>query len=281
MKKEIQIRKIHLNIYDVKRMKDFYSNVLRLVLRYEDETVLHYGFNDGTTAFLELHIKETPISGETATGLYHFALLLKTREELASILYHLAISKYTIVGAADHIVSEALYLKDPEGNDIEIYCDRPADSWTWKNGFVQMDTLPLKAEELIAIAKPWHGFPKTTTIGHLHFYGNDMAKADKFFKEIMNFELVAQLSQKAHFYAINKYHHHVGLNTWKGTELPLRIKEMLGFFEWDIAVDEAYYSEIKKNLEKNDYSYEAVNGILIIQDIIGTVLKIEIKKGEK
>src|SRR5260370_36415998 len=117
-------------------------------------------------------------------GLYHFALLVGDDVELGSFLKHRIDHQLPIDGASDHLVSQALYLSDPEGNGIEVYADRPRESWAWENGQISMDTQPLNAPELLKQAGPFEGFAAQSRLGHMHLNVGDLDRSMAFYQEL-------------------------------------------------------------------------------------------------
>jgi catechol 2,3-dioxygenase len=152
-----------------------------------------------------------------ATGLYHFAILVPTRADLGRVLQRLIEARVPI-GQGDHLVSEALYLSDPDDNGIEIYRDRPRDTWRWQNGQVQMATDPVDLQGLLVEAEREgqvpEGLPPGTTIGHVHLKVGDIPQASAFYHELFGFDVVAQLPS-ALFVSAGGYHHHLGMNIWE------------------------------------------------------------------
>ncbi|GAC1395075.1 MAG: VOC family protein [Chloroflexota bacterium] len=155
--------------------------------------------------------------GGRAAGLYHFAILVPTRLALGRWLRHWLAAGYPVPGQGDHLVSEALYLSDPDGNGIEIYRDRPRDTWTWSGGQVRMATDPVDLRGLLAEAdahgEPWAGLEAGTRVGHVHLQVGDIAQAARFYHEVLGFDIVARMPS-ALFVSAGGYHHHIGLNTW-------------------------------------------------------------------
>ena len=152
-----------------------------------------------------------------STGLYHVAILLPSRADLGRILLRLAEAGIEI-GQADHLVSEALYLSDPDGNGLEIYRDRPRASWRKENGMVKMATDPLDLYSLVEEGKrdalPWEVLPAGTRIGHIRLRAGDIPQAERFYHTILGFDITARMSS-ALFLSAGGYHHHIGLNTWQ------------------------------------------------------------------
>lgn len=151
------------------------------------------------------------------TGLYHAAILLPTRADLAGVLRLLIEARYPI-GASDHLVSEALYLDDPDGNGLEIYRDRPRAEWRYApDGQVAMDTLPLDAAGVLGELPPsgatWAGMPAGTRIGHMHLQVADLNTAEAFYHATLGFDIMCRFPG-ALFLSAGGYHHHIGLNIW-------------------------------------------------------------------
>ncbi len=183
---------------------------------------------DGQTALLSIEQPTDIIpTHQKTTGLYHFALLLPTREDLGAVLRHFAETNIRI-GAGDHLVSEALYLNDPDGNGIEIYSDRPDTEWTWKDGYVGMDTLQIDAQSILEAGAntQWNGLPEGTVMGHIHLSVKELVETEKFFNAL-GLQVVTPYPG-ALFMASGKYHHHVGLNTWNGVGASAPAENVVG-----------------------------------------------------
>ncbi len=172
------------------------------------------------------------------TGLYHAAILLPTRAALARVILRLAETRYRF-GASDHAVSEALYLDDPDGNGLEIYRDRPRDQWTWREGRVQMTTVPLDLESIVAELGDgdprWAPMPVGTTLGHMHLRVGDVEAAERFYADTLGFDVVAGFPG-ARFFSVDGYHHHLGTNAWESANGQLRSEGTAGLVEWEIVL---------------------------------------------
>lgn len=234
---ETQMGPVTLRVADLKRSADFYEDVLGFRRVEEQEGTLVLGSEDGTPLLTLLERPGARPMPRRASGLYHFAILLPTRADLGRMLRRLAEAGIEI-GSADHLVSEALYISDPDGNGIEIYRDRPRASWQWDGNTVRMATDPIDVQGLLAEAarepKPGAGLPAGTSapdsrtaaqeaggflpagtrMGHVHLQVSDIAQALGFYRDLLGFELTAQF-QGAAFISAGKYHHHMGLNTWQ------------------------------------------------------------------
>jgi catechol 2,3-dioxygenase len=153
-----------------------------------------------------------------APGLYHLAVLVPTRLDLAFALARIAEARYPLDGASDHLVSEALYLSDPDGNGIEIYRDRPRAEWPRAGDQLQMSTLPLDLDDVIgelrAATELQASVPSGTKIGHVHLQVSDLSEAERFYNGVLGFDVIVRGYPGALFVSAGGYHHHIGLNTW-------------------------------------------------------------------
>ena len=165
-----QIGSVSLNIRDMQRSLDFYTDKLGFQIHNQDKQIAYLGAGDND--LLILHENPNAPAIETQAGLFHYAILVPLRLDLAKSLNRLAVTQTQIQGASDHLVSEAIYLADPDGIGIEIYRDRPEDEWTWVNDHLNIDTLPLDLQgmldDLSSDDTTWTGLPSGTTIGHVH-----------------------------------------------------------------------------------------------------------------
>jgi catechol 2,3-dioxygenase len=209
---------VRLTVSDLDRSRALYEQVLGLTPTERVDGTLTLGVR-GERPLVELHgDASAPGLERRATGLYHLAVLMPTRRDLAFALARLAESPWSVDGASDHLVSEALYLSDPDGNGIELYRDRPREEWRREAGQLQMSTLPLDlhnllgelsgATQLQALA------PAGTRIGHVHLQVADLKEAEAFYSGILGFEVMVRGYPGALFVSAGGYHHHLGLNTW-------------------------------------------------------------------
>lgn len=222
---------VSLFVPDLDRSSRFYTEVLGFKQLASGVDSRRFGAEDGTE-ILELVERPTWIRpGRRSPGLFHFAVLFPSRASLGKALTRLLESGGRLSGAGDHLVSEALYLEDPDGNGIELYVDRPRSTWEFHNGQVHMDTLSVDIESLIAEAAadpaPWTGLPAGTRMGHVHLKVGDLTAAGKFYTDVIGFDVMATMPQ-ALFVAAGGYHHHLGLNTWMSNGSPPPAPESLG-----------------------------------------------------
>lgn len=215
----VLVKGITLNVKDLEKMTVFYDSIIGLTVinKTENQTVFEIG-QSGHTITLNL-LKEGRQPSMREAGLFHIALLLPTTADLADFLIHA--SKLNVpLGAGDHIVSEALYLNDPEGNGIEIYRDRDSRNWNWNDGNVQMDTHEVNAEALIEQASDegWNGMPHGAKIGHLHLKTNDIDASKSFYLNTLSLNPVVGNFPNALFMSTKNYHHHIAINTWQSNK---------------------------------------------------------------
>jgi len=215
---ETTVGPVHLTVADLDRSIDYYRDRigLRVIRRDGSEAAL------GTRGdeLLVLYQEPGAQSVQGHTGLFHFAILLPGRLDLARWLAHAAESRVQLSGASDHLVSEALYLRDPDGHGIEIYRDRPRDEWSHDGDEIRMASLPLDLNAILATLDEepgaYAGMPDATTMGHVHLHVRDIPEAERFYRDVLGFDLMAHLGSEATFLSAGGYHHHVGGNTWAG-----------------------------------------------------------------
>jgi catechol 2,3-dioxygenase len=217
-----RIGAVHLVVADLDRSVSFYQEAIGLDVHRREGGMAALGV--GERDLLVLLERPGARSVRGRTGLYHFALLLPTRHDLAHALKRLADTRTPLQGFADHLVSEAIYLADPDGNGIEIYRDRPREDWTWTGGEIRMATEPLDVEDLLReIAGEGvvpERMPPGTVVGHIHLHVASIPQARTFYCDVLGFEAVATYGPAALFVSAGGYHHHIGLNTWAGEGAP-------------------------------------------------------------
>lgn len=256
----IHVSDITIQVTDLQRSLQFYQDFLGFQVMEETKNKVILSA-DGKKTLINLEqLEETVPKQRRTTGLYHFAILLPTRTDLAAFLKHLlqAGRAYSLqLGAADHLVSEALYFQDPDGNGIEVARDRLSESWSWSGESVQMSTDPLDADGLLeSAAEVWRGMPAETLIGHIHLHVNDLLKAKKFYVEGLGFQEVTTYPG-ASFLSDSGYHHHIAINTWngEGASIPDSNETGLKFFTIVFPFKEEVYKAMER-LEALGYSVD-------------------------
>lgn len=217
----LRIGRVHLRVRDLDKVSDFYQRVIGLAVIDRSARTITLGA--GTAPLLELLADPaaTPRNPRNA-GLFHTAFLLPTRVDLARWLAHAIKQGVKLQGASDHIVSEALYLADPEGNGIEIYADRPMSRWRDANGQIHMATEPLDIPDLLAAGTSGQtGFPEGGIIGHVHLQVGDTGAADGFYSDILGLDIASRYPG-ASFFGSGGYHHHLAGNIWNSRHAGLR-----------------------------------------------------------
>jgi catechol 2,3-dioxygenase len=219
-----------LTVADLSRSLDFYRDRLGFKLHRQQDGTAALGAGGADL----LVLVEQPGAQRTprTTGLYHFAVLVPSRLALAHSLRRLIETETPVQGFADHLVSEAIYLPDPDGNGIEIYRDRPRDQWPRVNGQLQMATHPIDLNgilgELTGRDKQWIGLHPDTVIGHMHLHVRNVDEAERFYHEVLGFDKIMRYGPSAAFLSAGGYHHHIGLNTWAGVGAPPPPPESVG-----------------------------------------------------
>jgi catechol 2,3-dioxygenase len=211
---------VDLNVADLDRSIDYYERAIGFEVLERGGDLARLGA--GGTELLVLHELPgaQPVRGHT--GLFHFAILLPEREDLARWLVHAAGDRVPMSGMSDHLVSEALYLRDPDWHGIEIYRDRPREEWPHdRGGQLQMDTLPLDTDSLVESLVageigPYEGMPAGTRMGHIHLHVADIPATERFYTDVLGFDLMVRYGSEATFLSAGGYHHHIGGNVWAG-----------------------------------------------------------------
>lgn len=240
--KETHIGHVHLRVRNLENELSFYEQLLGFheVSRSDSSVAL------SSTGQLPFHIllTESPTAlprPPRTTGLFHVAIRYPNRIELAKILSRIIHSRYPMQGAADHLVSEAIYLADPEGNGVELYCDRPASEWKWQHGEVAMATESLDLKVLMDEAKGIEskGIHPATDIGHIHLNVGSLTHAEEFYVNKLGFDVTTRSYPGALFLSAGGYHHHIGVNIWAGNNAQRPPENSLGLISFGIVVPNA------------------------------------------
>lgn len=211
------LKRVGLRVRDLDTTLNYYQRLGLIIVRDQRAEGI-VGLGAGELELLTLrHTPDAPPRAPHTAGLYHFALLLPGETDLGTFLNHSVKGDgVRIDGASDHLVSQALYLNDPEGNGIEVYADRPREQWPSHDGQPTMDTIRLNTDALLAKAQDFHGLPEGTILGHMHLNVSDLDESIAFYQQTFGLDLVINLYHQAGFVSWDGYHHHLGLNTWTG-----------------------------------------------------------------
>lgn len=222
---DTHIGRVRLAAANLPAMRSFYVDLLGMTANAgddEQQSVTRLQVPESGTTLVEL-VKadvDTKFQRRRSPGLYHLAILLPNRIELAKTVRRLVDAGWPLAGASDHGVSEAVYLSDPEGNGIELYADRPPATWPMSNGQLAMMTGPLDVSALLAeLDRPAQvsgefRLHSQVKVGHVHLHVTDLGRAAAFYVDLLGFDVMQSSYPGALFLAAGGYHHHMGLNTW-------------------------------------------------------------------
>jgi len=211
----LHIGGVGLVVRDLEKVAEYYRHLLGVSELARDSGTVRLGA--GGVPFLELTERpDAKPDDAREAGLYHTAFLMPTRADLARFVLHIARAGVPVSGASDHGVSEAIYLDDPEGNGIEVYADRPPETWQWRDGLVAMPTVALDVGDLARAADgapPYGEAPAGLRIGHIHLRVGDLAPVQRFYTEGIGLAPTRSRGG-ALFMSSARYHHHVATNVW-------------------------------------------------------------------
>jgi catechol 2,3-dioxygenase len=238
---ETAIGRVHLRVSDLEQSLRFYHQLLGFrVSERRSRTAFLSSHADGRDQLQITQDRDAPMRPRGSTGLYHLAIRLPNRSGLGLLLQQLIDRRVRFGGFADHGVSEALYLTDPEGNGVELYSDRPRDDWVERDNQIVMVTEPLDLDSLLQEAlrdpEPWQGLPAGTDIGHVHLQVSDLARAEAFYGGLLGLNVTQRSYPGALFMSAGGYHHHLGLNTWAGRGAPNPPNDSLGLISFSLDV---------------------------------------------
>lgn len=267
-----QVGMVALKVADLERSLRFYTEIFGFTLldRKDGEATLGTASSPLLLLREESGARPWPHDRYAYTGLYHFAVLVPSRRDLGRWLRHWLQLGLPLPGQGDHLVSEALYLSDPDGNGIEVYRDRPRSEWHWDNGTVRMATDPVDIRGVLKAAEeddePWTGFADGTRVGHIHLQIGDVPQARVFYHDILGFDVVATMPS-ALFVSAGGYHHHIGMNTWHSRNAPAAPAGTAGlrFYTLELPSEEAR-AAILARLDAAGIPSTQTPDALIVQD---------------
>jgi catechol 2,3-dioxygenase len=272
---------VTLTVSNLDRAVEFYTRKLGFQILFQDESSARLG----TTGRKLLTLIGNPAARRAshATGLFHFAIVLPSRVELAKMLRHYIQAGGRLQGAADHLVSEALYLADSEGNGIELYRDRPRQEWIRDASGIRMSTDPLDVERLIAEAdgqtQSWSGLPDGARMGHVHLRVADIPAAERFYHDVLGFDITARYGDSASFFSAGGYHHHFAANTWGSAGAPPPPADAAGLQEFVVALpDEAELKRVAGRIQAAGIPMEETADGVLVRDPSGNLLRLSFLK---
>jgi catechol 2,3-dioxygenase len=278
---QLSLGPVRLQVSDLDRSLGFYQDVLGLrpLERDTREATLAPLESDVPLVHLRARRGARTIPKRGALGLYHFAILLPDRPSLGRFVRHLG-EINARAGAGDHLVSESLYLQDPDNLGIEVYADRPRSTWRRIGRELMMATDPVDFADLIEAAgeERWSGMPADTTMGHLHLHVGDLGQAAAFYSEGLGFDRMVWRYPGALFLAGGGYHHHLGTNTWAGAGATPPGADDAQLLEWTIELpDSAALSGAAESLRDAGFVAEQAGKDVVTRDPWGTGLRLRTK----
>jgi catechol 2,3-dioxygenase len=260
---------VTLRVADLERSLAFYEKVLGFRPIEQTAETVTLGAQDGVPLLVLQELLDAPPQPYRSTGLYHVAILLPSRPDLGRALLRLAEAGLEI-GQGDHLVSEALYISDPDGNGLEVYRDRPRESWQWPGGMVQMGTDPVDLRSLIEEGRrdeaQWQVLPAGTRIGHMHLRVGDIQEAEHFYHDILGFDITARIPS-ALFVSAGGYHHHIGMNTWQSQGAGSAPQNTAGLQSFVIALpNRAALTEVRERLVAHNVPIQEQESGIVVAD---------------
>ena len=265
-----RVGRVALRVESLDRVLPFYRDVVGAAVdRTDDRAVLHAG--DEPLIVLE-EAPDAPERPPDAAGLFHLAIRVPDRGALGDALARVR-DAGSLTGASDHLVSEALYLRDPEGNGVELYRDRPREEWPRPDDEgVSMDTLPLDLDALAADARDEAALPSGTDVGHVHLEVTDLDRSVAFYGDVLGLTIQVDSYDGASFLAAAGYHHHVGLNTWNGRSTSAGESRGLAWFE--LLIPDESLALLRNHLTTREVAVQTTDGSPAVTDPDGVEVRL-------
>lgn len=263
---------VRLVAADAVGLAAFYQRALGLRMLGRDGDAIALGVDPDAPLVELVDRPEAPPAPRPSTGLFHLALLVPDRPALARTVRRLIDRGGGLTGASDHLVSEALYLRDPEGNGIEVYRDRPREQWAHGPDGVRMDTLALDVAGLLAEVASGvesEGVPSGTRLGHVHLQVANLAAAEDFYAGLLGLRVTVRSYGGALFLSAGGYHHHIGVNTWAGEGAPAPPPSARGLDRFEVLVDPSELEAVAERLERAGRPGEREGQALLATDPSG------------
>lgn len=276
----IRLGAVRLQVADLTRSLAYYTQQLGLrVVEHSSDAQPRavLAASDDATPLVELRERRgaTPVPRRGRLGLFHFAILLPDRPSLGRFVHHLA-RVGVHAGMSDHLVSEAVYLSDPDGLGIEVYADRPRSRWGQRGRELAMATEPLDVASLLAESgdESWSGMPAGTRMGHVHLHVGDLARAEEFYHGALGLDKIVWSYPGALFLSAGGYHHHLGVNTW-AAGAPAAADQDARLLEWEVRLPRQHDAlAAVASLSGAGHSVIGDDGSWLVADPWGTRLRI-------
>ena len=275
----LHIGAVSLKTRNLEALAAFYGEALGLSVMRREERGATLGAGGVPLVELELQPAARPDDPREA-GLYHTALLMPTRADLARWLHHVARRKVALTGVSDHAVSEAFYLDDPDGNGVEVYCDRPAESWEWTGDDLKITTDPLDIDAIlreVPANASYLGAPDGLRIGHVHLRVGEVGRAEAFYRDGLGLD-VTRRRHGASFMSSGRYHHHIAANVWHSAGAAVRDPDRAGLSLLVLeAADANTLAEIRARLARGGIPFRESSAGIETSDPWGTRLRIALE----
>jgi catechol 2,3-dioxygenase len=263
----LRLGAVHLTITDLDRSAAFYEDAIGLTVHLREDGVAALGA--GEEDLLVLHEEPGARRAGRHAGLYHYALLFDSREELGRAALRLAATRTPVQGASDHGTHEAIYLPDPDGNGIELAADRPRERWPRPLEY-SGGPHPLDLDGLLAAVsgeKPRDKAGPGLAIGHVHLHVGDLERGISFYRDVLGFELMTYMPDAAAFVSAGGYHHHLGFNVWRGEGVPPVPEGRVGLRHWTVVLeDPGEVAAVRERVLAADIEAEEREGGFLVRD---------------
>jgi catechol 2,3-dioxygenase len=271
--KDTHIGNVTLKVRDLDKLIQFYTETIGLKILTRSDSAAQLSA-DGVMPLLTLEgnpsLEQRPVR---SAGLYHLALLVPARKDLANVLQHFIQTETRLAGASNHKFSEAIYLQDPENNGIEVYRDVDRKDWVRdEKGKLPAVSEPLDVQDLLDEAdnNKWNGLPEKTVMGHVHLNVTNIPEAEEFYMDVLGFEEQTRMAHHALFISAGGYHHHIALNIWNGPNAIPSPIDATGLLHYEIVVPSAeVLDDFKNSLEQHNIAFIAEPNRIFVKDPAG------------
>jgi len=261
----MQVTDVTLMVSNIERSLKFYQENMGFKLLNKNDNLYELGTHTGIK-LIKLMYNPLATPKMRTTGLYHYAILLPSRKDLGKFIKHMIETKTQVTGGADHGISEALYLDDPDGNGIEIYADKPKDAWPT---FDEVVNKPMDYQGLVNLADDtkFTKIPDATIMGHIHLHVASIQNGRKFFIDTLGFQNTMEYGPHAAFVSDLGYHHHVGFNVWNGQNIPNNPDNTVGLKAYTLYVPSDRYDALLTSLKDAKIALEKDKDRVFVKDL--------------